>query len=214
MSNRRSVNNRATLPRRRNFKPSTNWFRLCTTIALVSAGFSAWADDPQANKQIARQFYQDLWFSNRTERYRDYVADSYIVHDTGDRKSVIEPATEQRAIADFFWQHGEIFGAIDYQIAEDDLVATRWHMRYSPSSWIGRLFIGEGEIPIINVFRFDNGKIVEIWNHRHDIDTPQTRRFSAQGFAVGLLCGLLLAWMWRCWCARNTKQKVGGAGKP
>jgi hypothetical protein len=41
--------------------------------------------------------------------------------------------------------------------------------------------------PIINVFRFEDGKIVEVWNHRHDIDSFQTIRFKARGLAVGLL---------------------------
>lgn len=73
------------------------------------------------NKEIARAFYEDLWFSRNTDRFADYVADTYVVHDIGDRKGVTEPAVEQKNIADFFWKHGDLSGEIDFQIAEGDL---------------------------------------------------------------------------------------------
>ncbi len=166
-------------------------FGLLLSACLSVSSASAQESQLESNKQIARQFYEDLWLNNRTERYQDYVAESYVVHDTGKRKNVTEPASEQKGIADFFWQNGEISGGIDYQIAEGDLVATRWRMKYAPRTWFGRLFLGAGEIPIINVFRFEDGKIVEIWNHRHDIDTPQTRAFTFKGFLIGLAVGCL-----------------------
>jgi len=145
----------------------------------------------EENKRLARAFYEDLWFSRNTDKYQDYVAETYVVHDTGDRKGVTEPAVEQKNIADFFWANGELSGVIDYQIAEGDLVATRWRARLEPRTLLGRILLAEGELPIINVFRFRDGKIVEIWNHRHDIDTGQTLRFTLQGLAVGLGIALL-----------------------
>jgi hypothetical protein len=119
------------------------------------------------------------------------VAETYVVHDTGDRKSVTEPAVEQKNIADFFWANGELSGVIDYQIAEGDMVATRWRARLEPRTLLGRFLMVDDELPIINVFRFQDGEIVEIWNHRHDIDTGQTLRFTLQGLAVGLGIALL-----------------------
>ena len=146
----------------------------------------------ERNKEIAKNFYQDLWFSNNTDKYSDYVADEYVVHDIGDRKGVTEPAIEQKIIADRFWNNGSWESKINYQIAEGDLVATRWVATYEPSSLLGHLMIGSGTIPIINVFRInDEGKIVEIWNHRHDIDTPQTMKFTIKGLLIGLLIALI-----------------------
>ncbi|MEO1420765.1 MAG: hypothetical protein AAFU66_07420, partial [Pseudomonadota bacterium] len=55
----------------------------------------------------------------------------------------------------------------------------------------GKVFLNSPDIPIINVFRFENGKIVELWNHRHDIDTGMTLRFKMQGFAAGVVLMLL-----------------------
>ncbi len=153
------------------------------------------------NKAIATDFYNSLWFSDNTDRYADFFNEDYVVHDTGDRKGVTEPALEQKSIADFFHERGVMSGAIDYQVADGDLVATRWIWRFEPTSLMFKLMGGRNEIPIINVFRFDSeGKIVEIWNHRHDIDTGAANVKILQGFVIGILptlASLLAVWMYR-----------------
>lgn len=149
-------------------------------------------NQPEVNKKIARNFYRDLWFTNNTDNYKQYVADKYIVHDIGDRKGVTEPAIEQKNIADFFWKNGDFDSKIDYQIAEGDLVATRWTGSFKATTLFGRIALETKEpISIINVFRIKNGKIVEFWNHRHDIETPQTLKFTITGLLVGLLIALI-----------------------
>ena len=144
------------------------------------------------NKALARSFYEDLWFSDNTDRYDRYVADEYVVHDIGDRKGVTEPAVEQKNIADFFHSQGEMTGSIDFQIADGDLVATRWHWRMEPTSLMFRVMGGRQEIPIINVFRFEDGKIVEVWNHRHDIDTGFANFKFLRGFGAGVVFTLIV----------------------
>ncbi|MEO0902493.1 MAG: ester cyclase, partial [Bacteroidota bacterium] len=146
----------------------------------------------EINKEIAKKFYEDLWFTNNTDKYADYVAEEYVVHDIGDRKGVTEPAIEQKIIADRFWEGGSLDSKIDYQIAEGDMVATRWHADYKPESFMAKMMFGSGSIPIINVFRIKDGKIVEIWNHRHDIDTNIPIIFiGGKGLLIGLLIALI-----------------------
>jgi len=144
----------------------------------------------ETNKEIARNFYQDLWFTNNTDKYKDYVANEYIVHDIFERKGITEPAIEQKNIADMFWANGELYGEIDYQIAEGDLVATRLHISLKPNTFFGKILKME-KLAIINVFRIKDGKIVEIWNHRHDVETNQTLRFVVKGLLIGLLIALV-----------------------
>lgn len=144
----------------------------------------------EKNKAIARAFYEDLWFSNNTNQYDRFFADEYVVHDTGDRKGVTEPAIEQKRIADFLHSQGEMTGSIDFQIAEGDLVATRWQWKMEPTSVFFRMMGGSDQIPIINVFRFQDGKIVEIWNHRHDIDSLQGNIPFVKGLGIGLVFAL------------------------
>lgn len=149
-------------------------------------------DQTDINKEIARNFYQDLWFTNNTDNYQKYVAEEYVVHDIGDRKGVIEPAIEQKNIADFFWKNGEFDCKIDYQIAEGDLVATRWTGSFRANTLFGRIAMATDEpISIINVFRIKDGKIIEFWNHRHDIETPQTLKFTIKGLLIGLIIALI-----------------------
>jgi len=159
-----------------------------STSAHAQAGDAARLEE---NKRIARDFYQDLWFSDNTGNFGRYVAETYVVHDIGDRKGVTEPAVEQKNVADFFWNNGILAGSIDYQLADGDLVATRWTCEFEPTTWFGRLAIGSFRMPVVNVLRIENGKIVEFWNHRHDIDGPQTTLLKLQGLLIGLAFGLV-----------------------
>lgn len=149
-------------------------------LLLLSALLVACAAQPaetatERNKRIARDFYENLWFSNNTGQYADYVADTYTIHDIGPAKGLTEPAVTQKNIADIFHGFGELTGKIDYQIAEGDKVATRWWIYLEPSEdgkAMGMTTV-DG-VAIINVFRFNEaGKIVEIWNHRHDVELPR-----------------------------------------
>jgi len=185
------------------------FFSITTTWAAQSfnsgqnraLGVRGAASQEQTNKALARQFYEQVWFSRNLSAVDDLVAPTYVVHDIGDRKGVTEPADEQKQIADFFWQNGEMTGRIDYQIAEGDLVATRWQWEFKPKTWWMKALGGQKQIPIINVFRFRDGKIVEIWNHRHDIDTAQGNILIIQGLIVGLMPTFILAvvtfFLWR-----------------
>ncbi|MEM9403823.1 MAG: nuclear transport factor 2 family protein, partial [Pseudomonadota bacterium] len=168
---------------------------LCLLVFSEGLADASSPDTEEQNKALARAFYEDLWFSKDTDRYDDYVADTYVIHDIGEDKGLTEAAKEQKEIADFFWANGNMSGEIDFQIADGDLVATRWRWQYEPTTFLGGLLKGRDDLPIINVFRFEDGKIVEIWNHRHDIDTGMTLRFTAKGFIYGSLVALIpLAW--------------------
>jgi predicted SnoaL-like aldol condensation-catalyzing enzyme len=172
---------------------------------LLATPLIATAQGEEANKALARRFYEEVWFSRNAAAVDELVAPEYVVHDIGDDKAVRNPASEQKRIAGFFWQNGEMSGRIDFQIAEGDLVATRWQWDYRPRRPLMKLSMigGRNPIPIINVFRFKDGKIVEIWNHRHDIDVGFASNFlRAQGFAVGVLSSVVVElglriWRWR-----------------
>ena len=146
----------------------------------------------EQNKALARRFYEEVWFKNNPAAVDELVAPTYIAHDIGDRKNSMEQANQQKEIAQFFWDRGSMTGSIDYQIAEGDLVATRWQWHFKPTVWWMKILGGEEHIPIINVFRFRDGKIVELWNHRHDIDTGMANFIFVRGLVVGLLPSLVL----------------------
>lgn len=148
---------------------------LAITCVLASCATFEAPNDTERNKVIAQQFYQDLWFSNNTANYAQYVADTYVIHDIGPAKGVTEPAIKQKEIADVFHSFGDLTGEIDYQIAEGDMVATRWFVKLDPTETAQQIGMTKVDgVAIINVFRFNaDGKIVEIWNHRHDVELPR-----------------------------------------
>ena len=145
----------------------------------------------EINKEIALKFYQDLWITNNTDRYAETLADEYVVHDIG-RKGVTEEAIEQKKVADNFWGGGQMDFKIDWQIAEGNMVATRWIFDYKAESFMSKLMMGTNTMPGINVFRIEDGKIVEIWNHRHDLESSAPTYFiGGKGFLLGLLVALI-----------------------
>ena len=168
-------------------KPLVAVVILICTITTIRAG-----EAEEQNKALARRFYEEVWFKNNPAAIDELVAPTYIAHDIGDRKNSMEPAEEQKKIAQFLWERGTMTGTIDYQIAEGDLVATRWQWYFKPDVWWMKLLGGRDPIPIINVMRFRDGKIVEIWNHRHDIDTGMANLIFVKGLAVGLIPSIAL----------------------
>src|SRR5687768_14213462 len=173
-------------------------FLMCSMVLLTASGVGLAGEIEEQNKALARRFYEEVWFRNNPAVVDELFAPTYIAHDTGDRKNSMEQADEQKKIAAFFWDRGTMTGNIDYQIAEGDLVATRWQWYFKPNVWWMKLLGGDEHIPIINVMRFRDGKVVEIWNHRHDIDTGQANALFVKGLIAGLLpaiAALVLAFM-------------------
>ena len=163
--------------------------------ALVNAQVSSAPCDPETeekNKATILKFYEKLWFSNNPEVADEVFASEYVAHDIGDRKNSKETPEKQKEIAAFLWNNGKLSGSIDYQIAECDLVATRWQSTFEPSTWWMKWMGGKNQIPIINVVRFKEGKVVEIWNHRHDIDTFQGNIPFVKGLLIGLIPSVIL----------------------
>lgn len=191
--------------RRRVMKLKTLFLLIFSVFLFKTNLFSQTPETPQTqtsvpcnkeleekNSALARRFYEQVWFSDNPAAVDELFAPEYVAHDIGDRKGVTELANEQKKIAAFFWENGAMTGNIDYQIAECDLVATRWQWKYQPKTWWMKMLGGRNQIPIINVFRFKDGKIVEIWNHRHDIDTAQGNFLFVNGLLIGLIPSLIL----------------------
>jgi len=179
-------------------------FVLLLTPTLLFAG-----EIEEQNKALARRFYEEAWFKNNPGVVDELFAPTYIAHDIGNRKNSMEQASEQKEIAQYFWDRGSMTGSIDYQIAEGDLVATRWQWYFEPTVWWMKILGGKEHIPIINVFRFRDGKIVEVWNHRHDIDTGRANFIFVKGLVVGLLPSLvLLVFLFIIWRRLRQSRKA------
>ncbi len=165
-----------------------------TLLAMINVAMAqevCTEEQIEANKALAMGFYQDLWFSDNTDRYAEYVAETYKVWDIGERKGVTEEAIEQKAIADRFHDIAVLSGEIQFIVADCDRVATRWTLTTKPTNLMGRIMVGSATLPIINVVTIEDGKIIEFWNHRHDIDANLVIFKTAPAFLKGFVLGLI-----------------------
>ena len=113
-----------------------------------------------ANIETARNLYAAIFAARDSALAARYLGPEYIQHaqDVADGKEGLA-----RAIADIAAQTPQISYEIKHIIAEDNLVTLMSHVRPTPDSRGQMLF---------NIFRFDDGKIVEHWETVQDIPRP------------------------------------------
>lgn len=126
------------------------------------------ADD---NKKLVRRFYEEVWDKGNVDVADDVFAHDYVRHDL--RATDAAPGPEgQKAIARTFRAaFPDLRFEVDIVIAEGDFVAARWTARGTHTGpWgavgpTGRSMRLSG----VNIFRFESGRVAEIWNHRDDL---------------------------------------------
>jgi steroid delta-isomerase-like uncharacterized protein len=124
-----------------------------------------------ANKALIRRFYDEVWARGNLDVADEVFADEYLRHDF--RGGRPEPGAEgQKQIAGAFrTAFPDLTWEIDFLLADGDYVAGRWTATGTHSaSWAGiEPTFRRMRFSGINVFRFEDGKVVEIWNHRDDL---------------------------------------------
>jgi steroid delta-isomerase-like uncharacterized protein len=128
--------------------------------------------DPHANKELVIRFYEEVWASGNTDFAREVFAENYIRHDL--RPTQAEPGAggQAKIAAHFREAFPDLRWNVDLVLAEDDLVAARWTASGTQTGqWAGAAPSGKSvEFSGVNIFRFgDDGKVIEIWNHRDDL---------------------------------------------
>jgi hypothetical protein len=78
------------------------------------------------NKRQVGLFVQDVWNGGRLERIGDFVAADYLGRFSWLSERVFGPDGLHRLVVSRRQAHPGLYVKIDVQIAEDDLVVTRW----------------------------------------------------------------------------------------
>jgi steroid delta-isomerase-like uncharacterized protein len=127
------------------------------------------------NKALIRRFYDEVWQRGNLGFADEVFAESYKRHDF--RAGEPTPGAEgQKQIAGAFRAaFPDLSWEIDFILADGEFVVGRWTASGTHlGTWAGveatrkpMLFSG------INVFRFSDGEVVEIWNHRDDLGLMQ-----------------------------------------
>lgn len=130
---------------------------------------------PQQNKALIRRFYEEVWGKGNLAVVDDVFAADYTRHDLrpGNPLPVLEG--QKKIAADFRAAFPDLKVTIDLMIAEDDMVAARiTNEGTNTGPWGATPPTGKhARFSIVNIFRLENGKVVEIWNHRDDLGVMQ-----------------------------------------
>jgi steroid delta-isomerase-like uncharacterized protein len=128
-----------------------------------------------ANKALVRRFYDEVWARGNLDVADDIFAKEYVRHDFRDGEPEAGPEGQKQIAAAFRAAFPDLSWNVDFVIAEGDLVAGRWTAAGTHQGpWAGAEPTGRAmRFSGMNVFRFADGKVVEIWNHRDDLGLIQ-----------------------------------------
>jgi steroid delta-isomerase-like uncharacterized protein len=126
---------------------------------------------PAGNKALVLRFYEEAWAKGELDVIDEVFADDYVRHDLRSTRALPGPEGMKRITADFRSAFPDLRFDVEIVIAEDELAAARWTASGTNLGALGAVkptgrsatFSG------VNIFRFENGKVVEIWNHRDDL---------------------------------------------
>jgi steroid delta-isomerase-like uncharacterized protein len=126
---------------------------------------------PAENKALIRRFYEEAWDQGHLAVIDEVFRDDYPRHDL--RSSQPEPGSEgqKRITADFRAAFPDLRFKVEMMIAEDQFVAARWTATGTHTGAWGAVEPTGRQVSFsgVNIFRFENGKVAEIWNHRDDL---------------------------------------------
>jgi steroid delta-isomerase-like uncharacterized protein len=126
------------------------------------------ADD---NKALVRRFYEEVWDRGNTAFAYEVFADDYVRHDFRATDPVPGAAGQKQIADDFRAAFPDLRVTVDVMVGEGDFVVGRWTATGTHTgSWAGLEPTGRAiTFSAANIFRLENGKVVEIWNHRDDL---------------------------------------------
>ena len=127
------------------------------------------------HKRLVLRFYEEVWNRGNVDVALEVFAEDYVRHDLRPTKAIPGGEGQRKIAADFRRAFPDLRMSVDLILAEGDLVAARWTTtgthtgRWADVPPTGRTMTFSG----VNVFRFEDGKVVELWNHRDDLGLMQ-----------------------------------------
>lgn len=127
------------------------------------------------NKALVRRFYEEVWDRGNSDFVYEVFADNYVRHDLRATEALPGPEGQKKIADDFRAAFPDLRITVDLIVGEGDYVVGRWTASgthrgsWGPIEATGR----EVTFSAVNIFRFEDGKVVEIWNHRDDLGLAQ-----------------------------------------
>ena len=123
------------------------------------------------NAALVRRFYEQVWNRGNLDVADEVFAEDYVRHDLRPSRAEPGPAGQKRIAADFRRAFPDLRFVVELVIEQADLVAARWTAEgTNTGDWGGQPATGRpARFSGVNIFRFRDGRVVEIWNHRDDL---------------------------------------------
>ena len=125
----------------------------------------------EENKALIRRFYEEVWGRGNTDFAFEVFADDYVRHDFRQSDPPPGPSGQKKIADDFRAAFPDLEVSVDLIVGEQDLVVGRWTATGTHLGKWGELEPTGRRITFCaaNIFRFENGQVTEIWNHRDDL---------------------------------------------
>lgn len=125
----------------------------------------------EENKALVRRFYDEVWNKGNFDVADDIFAEDYVRHDLRPGAGLPGPAGQKKIAADFRAAFPDVRNALDFIVAEGDLVVARWITTGTHTGpWGAVAPTGKSaRFAGVNIFRIRAGRVVELWNHRDDL---------------------------------------------
>jgi len=125
----------------------------------------------EENKALIRRFYEEVWGRGNTDFAFEVFADDYVRHDFRQSDPPPGPSGQKKIADDFRAAFPDLEVSVDLIVGEQDLVVGRWTATGTHLGKWGELEPTGRRITFsaANIFRFENGQVTEIWNHRDDL---------------------------------------------
>jgi len=131
--------------------------------------------DIDQNKALVRRFTEEVWNKGNLDVVKEIFAEDYVRHDLRPGNSLPGPEGQKRIAADFRGAFPDLHTKIDLVVAEANMVVVRWTTEGTHTGQWGNVSpTGKrARFSGVNIFRIENGKVVELWNHRDDLGLMQ-----------------------------------------
>ncbi len=117
----------------------------------------------EANKAVVKRYWDELWNDKHGEILDEIAVDPVAFHFPDGQAH--QPPTLHKWFETALVAFPDVHFTVDILMAEDDLVAARWsYVATNTGEFLGRPGTGKRVIDKgIDIFRIENGKIVEMW---------------------------------------------------
>jgi steroid delta-isomerase-like uncharacterized protein len=131
--------------------------------------------EAEENKALVLRFYEEVWNMGNVDVTLEVFAPDYERHDLRPSETVPGPAGQAKVAADFRAAFPELRMEVDLILAEGSLLAARWTPEGTNTGARGsRPATGKrARFSRVNIFRFRDGKVAQLWNHRDDLGLMQ-----------------------------------------